>query len=233
VGDPIHYPIWAVPFRNFHVSKNALLSRFVAGCGLIAPFVFWGGVFIVGWLQPDYNPLSDTVSKMGRIGRPYAEVANGILMVTGLLLSVFAQALPRPRRWRGLSTPTLLTFFGLFGLTGAGLFPCDELCAGMSPANILHSLPVAIGFASLQMALLQFAGESHANSLWRNVPEISGSLFWAGSAALLAFILGRWGLVPVFESFAGFSEKIYLTMLFAFIFALARRLYQRPGTAAS
>jgi hypothetical membrane protein len=225
----MHYQVWAVPPRNFYLSKKSLFLRLAACCGLVAPFVFWIGVFIVGRLQPDYDWLADTVSKMGRIGRPYAEAANGVLMATGLLLALFVQALPRQRRWRGLSGPTLLTFFSLFGLTGAGLFPCDEFCAGMSAENILHTLPVALGFASLQIALLQFAGESHATSLWQNVPEISQALFWAGSGALIAFTLGRWGVIPILESFAGFSEKIYLFMLFAFIFALARRVNQRPG----
>lgn len=218
-----------VLFPILSKKKSIPLHHLFSVCGLIAPVIFWIGVFIVGWLQPDYNPLADTVSKMGRIGRPFAGVANGILVVTGFLLALFAQALPRSRLQasNGLSAPGLLTLFGLFGLAGAGLLPCDEFCAGMSAPNILHTLPVALGFACLQMALLQYADRETTDSLWQNIPETSLALFWAGSVALIAFVLGRWGIIPLLESFAGFSEKIYLAMLFAFIFTLARRLYLR------
>ncbi len=224
-----------VPFPSFCQHKSVFISRYVSICGLITPLIFWSGITFVGWLQPDYEPLADTVSKLGRVGRPYAGTANMILIVSGILITVFAQGLPRLKlRFSGrLSVQTLLAVFGLFGLVGAGLLPCDEYCAGMSFANILHTLPVAIGFTGLQLALLQLARRDQPGRFWNGIREMSLALFWAGLLALAIFVFGRWGIIPVFESYAGFSEKIYLALLFVFIFIMAKRLnvLSSPGIA--
>lgn len=217
----------AAAFPNLNLGKRVFLPRLLSVCGLIVPFIFLIGIAIVGWQQPDYNTMADTVSKMGRVGRPYAELANSILIVSGILIAIFAQGLPRLklRFSGGLSAQNLLATFGLFGLAGAGLLPCDEYCAGMSSANILHTLPVAIGFGGLQLALLRFARRDQREPFWIGIREMSLTLFWAGLFALAVFVFGRWGIIPWLESYAGFSEKIYLALLFVFIFIMAKRLY--------
>jgi hypothetical membrane protein len=188
---------------------------------MAVPFVFWIGIFLVGLLQPDYHLLVDTVSKMGRSGRPYAELANGILILTGLFLALFARALPGAIINR--KPANFLAFFGILGLMGGGLLPCDEFCAGDSLANVLHTVPVALGFVCLQIALFQIATQGFGNSPWQGVSAMALTLFQAGPFALAFFVLGRWGIVSQFDDYAGLSEKVYLAILFSFIFTLARR----------
>jgi hypothetical membrane protein len=189
-------------------------------CGKAAPFVFWIGVILIGWIQPEYNVFADTVSKMGRIGRPLAEFANAILIFTGLLLAIFAKGLSHAIVDR--KTANFLALFGILGLTGAGLLPCDELCAGDSLANVLHTLPVALGFICLQIALLQLADQGLGNNSGQGISAMSLALFQAGPFALAFFVLGRWGAVPQFEDYAGLNEKFYLAVLFGFIYILAK-----------
>lgn len=213
VLNPIFHRVGNIPFSSLS--------------GMLAPLIFWAGVIVVGWLQTDYNALADTVSKMGRVGRPYAWIANATLIVTGLLIAFFAYGLPHEKANSSYTTRTQILFaaFGLFGLAGAGLMPCDEYCEGMSAANIFHTLPVAIGFTCLQFALLQFAKMVERSRSWVRMPVEAFAIFWAGIIALLAFILGRWGVVPPLEAVSGLSEKMYLAFLFEFIFRLAKRSF--------
>jgi len=205
-----------IPFPN---------KLFSAYCGFLAAIIFWTGVIVVGLMQPEYQPLADTVSKMGRVGRPFAIALNGILIVTGLLIAVFALGLPASEKFFRRSTRDYFVVFGFVGLAGAGLLPCDEICAGNSLANIVHTLPVAIGFTSLQLALLRIANSHKRDYFWAGIPKSSLTTFWAGTLALIVFMLGRWQFVPLLDSYAGLSEKIYLAFLFLFVFTLAKRLY--------
>lgn len=221
----------SINWTAFGSSRRVSIARLASICGLTAPIFFGTGVALVGMLQPDYLPLADTVSKMGRVGRLYDSVANGMLVITGILITIFAQGLPilNPRSRKMLLARNFMVGFGLFGLTGAGLFPCDEICAGMSFANILHTLPVAIGFASLQLALLELSRVAERDSYWLGIPKSSKVLVWAGLFTTLFYFLGRWQIFPPLDAYTGLSEKMYLAFLLIFIFVVAKRLYQRSS----
>lgn len=224
-----HWP-QAVTVRGFSPTAPFSFAHLSPYCGFLAAILFGIGVITIGLVQPDYLPLADTVSKMGREGRPFAMAINVILMLTGILIAIFALGLPRSQRFHR-STCNYLALFGIFGLAGSGFLPCDEICAGNSMANITHTLPVAIGFASLQLALLQITNMDPGDQFWSGIPKSSRFLFWAGSLALVIFMLGRWQLVPQLDSYAGLSEKIYLAFFFAFVLMLAKRLYLRSKSA--
>jgi len=134
----------SIPVRPCGLWDAAFIGRFSAYCGFFAAIIFWSGVLMVGFLQPEYQPFADTVSKMGRVGRSFAGMINGTLIATGILLGLFALSLPSLNESLS-STRKMIAGFGFIGLAGAGLLPCDQICAGWSLPNILHTLPVAIG----------------------------------------------------------------------------------------
>lgn len=69
--------------------------RFLLFCGVLAPIIIGVVIIIVGQLTPDYNQISDTVSRMGTPGRPYAWLLHGGYYVYGILMGVAAYGLSR------------------------------------------------------------------------------------------------------------------------------------------
>ena len=213
----------SIPVKPCGLWDAAFIGRFSAYCGFFAAIIFWSGVLMVGFLQPEYQPFADTVSKMGRVGRSFAGMINGTLIATGILLGLFALSLPSLNESLS-STRKMIAGFGFIGLAGAGLLPCDQICAGWSLPNILHTLPVAIGFTCLQFGLLQIAKMEASNRLWINVPAFALGLFHAGLLAVSFHFLGRWSVVPILDAYLGLSEKLYLAALFALVLLISKRL---------
>lgn len=214
-----------IPFKALRMRESASVVRLSAYYGFLAAMVFWSGVIVVGLIQPEYHPLADTVSKMGRVGRSFAMAINWILIVTGFLIAMFARGLPASNGYL-LSPRLMVAAFGFFGLAGAGLLPCDEICVGWSLPNILHTIPVAIGFTCLQFGLLQLANMKIRDRSWFSIPAFAWVLFYAGLVAVSLHFLGRWSVVPILDSYLGLSEKLYLAALFALILLISLRMHR-------
>jgi hypothetical membrane protein len=50
-------------------------------------------ILVIGQITPDYNPISDSISRMGTPDRPYAVVLHGSYFVYGVLMGIAAYGL--------------------------------------------------------------------------------------------------------------------------------------------
>ncbi len=71
------------------------ITRFLLLCGALAPVILGVVIIVTGQLTPDYNPISDTVSRMGIPGSPYAWLLHSGYYVYGILMGVAAYGLSR------------------------------------------------------------------------------------------------------------------------------------------
>jgi hypothetical membrane protein len=62
---------------------------------MLAPIILGLVIFVVGQLTPDYNQVSDTISRMGTPERPYAWLLHGGYYVYAILMGVAAYGLSR------------------------------------------------------------------------------------------------------------------------------------------
>jgi len=76
-------------------SNKETKYRFFLLCGVIAPIILGIAIVVAGHLTPDYDQITDSISKMGIPGRPYAWLLHGGYYVYALLMSIAAYGLCR------------------------------------------------------------------------------------------------------------------------------------------
>ena len=194
-----------------------------AACGLISPILLLAGVALVAWLQQVQEPWATTVSKMGRFGQPYSETMNFTLMISGCLVAAFAQGLPHSRQSGVLDARRMFVIFGLVGLGGAGLFPCDLDCGGWSIFNLLHSSVVITGALGLFLGLYKLPCAFENEADWGWLARGAQALAFLGFAAAFLFLMGLWRVIQPLEGYIGLIEKQYLLSVFMLIFLIAHR----------
>jgi len=74
-------------------SSGDSTSRFLLFCGVLAPITLMVIILVIGQITPDYNPISDSISRMGTPDRPYAVVLHGSYFVYGVLMGMAAYGL--------------------------------------------------------------------------------------------------------------------------------------------
>ena len=69
--------------------------RFLLLCGWLAPVIIGLVITVVGQLTPDYNQVTDSISRMGTPDRPYAWLLHSGYYVYGVLMLIAAYGISR------------------------------------------------------------------------------------------------------------------------------------------
>ena len=127
-----------------------LFRRLGVLCGIVSP-VLWLGLIAAGdTYRPDISAVTDFISELGERGSSTEVLLRyGGFIVTGGLYLCFACVLPAVSspRWRGLLVAAFVALDGA-GRMGAGVYPCDPGCDGLSRDQELHGLFARVGFSS-------------------------------------------------------------------------------------
>jgi len=131
------------------INIEDLVPETIGGyCGLLAPFVGYVFITIATAMHGNFTLAESALSDLGEVGVPYNEIFNSALIVTGILLLVFAISL--------LSrTESRVGDIGLIGLIFGAIF---LMLTGIFPKGTSPHLPVAILFYALSFAGLIFYG---------------------------------------------------------------------------
>lgn len=152
------------------MSKERIQSdrtqRLLAICGIIGPILYTIVLVTLGFLQPGYNHITQTMSELGAVDAPYAIVMNTAgLSTLGLLIIAFAIALNR-----GISDekigPTLVGASGA-ALVMTGIFPCDPGCVNVSIVGTLHSIFAIVAAFAMILALLPISQRLKKDKQWQ------------------------------------------------------------------
>lgn len=136
------------------MQKNLQSGLLLAG--LIIPFWFVAGVFLVGQYYPDYSHINDALSLLGAEGATTEKLSPLINNYPlGVLFTLFGLGLYRLYSY---STPAkmsagLIILHGL-GSISAGVFACDSSCLPQSPSTsqIIHNISGLVMVLSLVCA---------------------------------------------------------------------------------
>jgi hypothetical membrane protein len=124
--------------------------RLLAWCGITAPVIRLGLLFILGTLQPNYSQVRDFISELGAEGAPFANVMNyvGIALV-GALLALFSIPLYRVTKpgWLVLGGAASMALSGLTFIV-VGFFPCDPGCSVAAPSMTMR-VHILAGFSAM------------------------------------------------------------------------------------
>ena len=133
-----------------------MTSRLGLRAGILAPVVW---VVVIAWgdvARADLAAVTDFISELGERGSATERLVRiGGFIGTGALLAVFGGTLSVAARpaWKALIVGALVALDGI-GRAGAGVYPCDPGCDGVSRSQELHRLFATIGFCSGILAAL-------------------------------------------------------------------------------
>ena len=153
-----------------------LHTGWIAGTG----FIF--GTLILGYMLPDYDLVSQTVSEIGELGSPLESTFRTFSFAIAILLTVFSVSLITYSRKNSLSIVPgiLLLTFGLAEF-GIGLFPSPH------PLHNVFGLSLTIGYLSPLFFFL----------LWKN--RLGNRFKWISLLVFILVILGIFlNLSPAF-----------------------------------
>jgi hypothetical protein len=187
-----------------------------------------GAILVLDWLDPNVTSLADPISYLGARGALYARTMNAMLALSGLLFAggalALQRALPRlPWRWQPVLAVGL---FGIVGMLGAALLPCDFDCYDGSLTGKLHYVPAAMGWGLLLFGLRALPSQLALDPGWAAHATWPPRLVQASLVLSLLFQLGGLRIVPALHPYVGIIQRVFLLMVFAALYAAARHLRQ-------
>jgi hypothetical membrane protein len=129
----------------------AVKRRAALRLGIVAPVLWLALIAGSDLYRPDIDAVTDYISELGERGSSSAPVFRSAgFLLTGFLYIVLAAALPLilPERWRATIVGLFLALDGI-GRMGAGVYPCDPGCDGVSRTTASTYLASAVVDAAL------------------------------------------------------------------------------------
>jgi len=160
-------------------------------CGIISPVLWLALIATAGALRPEFSHLTDYISELGEQGSPTETLMRyAAFGFTGFLYLCFAGALRAtfPDGWLSTAGALLIALDGV-GRMGAGAFPCDPGCAGVSPMQDLHEMFATVGFSSGILAAIVWGVFLRRLRPFRPLSSFSVG---SGVVALVSLLLMSW-----------------------------------------
>jgi hypothetical membrane protein len=198
------------------------LQRLGILCGVLGPLLWLSLIVVAGAMRPGFSHITQYISELGERGSSTETLMRyAAFEFTGFLYFCFASALithyTNSRFTRLVAC--LLALDGL-GRIGAGVFPCDPGCAGLTFSQDLHNLFATVGFCSGILATI-------ACGIIFRIQGWSKIFCWysvgSGISAMTFLLLMTWGLNPVkttglFEHLATGILSLWLLVFAACLF---------------
>lgn len=198
------------------------LRRLGSLCGILSPLIWLTLIGVAGELRPGFSHITQYISELGERGSTTETLMRyAAFEFTGFLYLCFAAALIADFRDSGFSrlAACLIALDGL-GRIGAGVFPCDPGCVGLSSSQDLHHFFATVGFCSGILAAIAWG-------ITFRIQGRSKTFTWysvgSGISALIFLLLMSWSQNPVktpglFEHLATGILSLWLVVLAACLF---------------
>ena len=125
--------------------------RFLLFCGMLAPVILGVVITVVGHLTPDYNQLTDSISRMGTPDRPYAWLLHGGYYIYGILMGLAAFGLSQTfDSVPGMNTLSKLLVIHALGTILLAIFP-DSLNSTFK--HIVHDIMSTTSYLPLLLGI--------------------------------------------------------------------------------
>lgn len=204
------------------------LRRFGFLCGVLSPLLWLSLIGVAGAMRPEFSHITQYISELGERGSSTEVMMRyGAFEFTGFLYLCFASALMATfrGRWGSMLAAGLVALDGL-GRMGAGVFPCDPGCVGLSSSQELHHLFATVGFASGILAAIAWGITFRRQGYLRGLSWYSVG---TGILALIFLLLMSWSRNPV--NIPGLYEHLATAVLSVWLLVFAACLMCAPEHA--
>jgi hypothetical protein len=126
-----------------------ILAALVLIITCIADYVI---TFILAEKYPGYNPLTDTLSKLGATASPVGRMISGWWLLLSILITFFGIGFYQSFNHKGkpvLIATWLIIIYALGEGMGSGLFPANYIEHGLTFSLIIHDAFSGIGVGSI------------------------------------------------------------------------------------
>lgn len=165
-------------------------------CGILGPLLWLSLIGVAGAMRPEFNHITHYISELGERGSSTEVMMRyAAFEFTGFLYLCFASVLMATFRkgWCSTLAAGLIALEGL-GRIGAGVFPCDPGCGGLSSSQELHRLFATVGFLSGILAAIAW-GIIFRRHGWPQ--RLTWYSVGTGILALIFLLLMSWSRNPV------------------------------------
>ena len=192
--------------------------------GVIAPVFFAVAVAYMGWIQPGYSHVYQTISELGATGSVTAQPAALMFTFTGFMITLFGFSLQiRLRRddrqvWTGI----LVMLYGVLDFIGSGLFPVEAGGAASTLVSTIHVYATLFGeFAAIGMPIWLLK-DTEDGEEWDGLRAFSKIAFYF-SLPLIGFlgycILGH--IPGQFDTPIGLAQRLLVGLFLLWIMRVA------------
>ncbi len=201
------------------------MRKILAVSGILGPLIYVTVIFVLGFLTPGYDNITQYMSELGAVGAPYAVFMNTFgFMLVGLLLILFTigfhDGIKKTAKIDAIG-PALMLVSGI-SLFLLGIFTCDTGCANFSIMGNIHSYFARLSAASMILATILIAPRIKRDNHW--------SRYWKFSVltGVVSLLFSALFIFTVFSAWAGFVQRITVLMPLMWVEVMAARLFQSP-----
>jgi hypothetical protein len=202
--------------------------RFLLGCGLLAPLVYFGTVVLGGLLRPGYSHMAHAISELIATGAPNTALLIPLFTLYDILLAAFGAGLlllinadPNARgRRSGAWGALALVVAGLLGVVMNLFFPQDPGGPPVTLAGTIHVVLAGVLSLGTMLAIL-------CTGMWlRQLPGLRA--YWRYSLVSLAVVLISGGLgaaaIATSSPYLGLVERVTIGAFIQWVFVIGLKL---------
>jgi hypothetical membrane protein len=194
--------------------------------GLVAPIFYLVLVSTLGLLEPDFSHRTDMMSMLGGVEGIRGLLFNIGVVITGLLLIVFAFGLHQSiHHGVGSKIGPILIALGGVGMFGSGIFSCDVNCVNVIESKtfigILHMLNAFVAGSCLAISPFFIFFRMKQDKLWEKYRSFTLAIgVFANLPGVVLWVSMFTSRLPEWE---GVIQRLGLLFPLIWIFVLAMR----------
>ncbi len=150
------------------------LTQLFLFCGILAPPVMMIAILVIGQITPNYDPISDSISRMGTPDKPYAMILHGSYFIYGILIVIATCGLYRIMDLtNNVKKITVLLGIHAVGIVLLAIFP-DSIDSPYK--HVIHDVMSATCYLPLLLSILVFRGITRYRSILRALDVLALSI---------------------------------------------------------
>lgn len=196
-------------------------QKLLLGSGIISPIIYFTLMILLGFFEPEYDHISQSMSELGAIGAKYAIIMNTLgFPLVGFLLISFSIGLhyKMPTGKFTLLGPSLM-IISSSSLFLTGVFRCDPGCIDTTIVGVTHSIFATIAAILMMVSPITLIPRIYKDPIWSHYIWF----FWVIS--LLTSLVSLLYIFPSFDSYKGILQKIAMGIPLFWIEIIAIKLF--------
>jgi hypothetical membrane protein len=201
--------------------KKIISSVYILG--IFAIIMMSSIIITVGHITPDYNPISDTISRMGAKIAPYSSVLNTGYIIYGIIILIITSNLCTKLVYtKSIILPMILLLLHAFGSIFLAVFPDKpDIPGGYFTANIVHNTFSTMFYASLLLGIIVYSIKSLKDN------KMKGIALFGIILVTINIIMPFINAVSYFKEISGLLQRSLLFLSYFWVVIASSVTYKR------